>query len=141
MSPLIDSLYAIIDAEAADGPLGLTFQALNAGCAVVQLRAKSLDDVAFLEIAKRMRSACTHAAVSFVINDRADIARLVRADGLPQETQYDHDAGEARDRDQDRRQERQDRQQEHRDLRPRRAIGGVLAVFGLALMWSLIAPG
>ena len=82
MSPLIDSLYAIVDAEVADHPLALTFQALNAGCAVVQLRAKSLDDVAFLEIAKRIRSACTHAAVPFVINDRADIARLVRADGL-----------------------------------------------------------
>jgi len=82
MNPLIDSLYAIVDAEVADHPLALTFQALNAGCAVVQLRAKSLNDVAFLEIAKRIRSACTHAAVPFVINDRADIARLVRADGL-----------------------------------------------------------
>ena len=82
MNPLIDSLYAIVDAEVAGHPLALTFQALNAGCAVVQLRAKSLNDVAFLEIAKRIRSACTHAAVPFVINDRADIARLVRADGL-----------------------------------------------------------
>jgi len=79
---LIESLYAIVDAEAADRPLELTFKALNAGCAMVQLRAKRLDDVAFLEIAKRVRSACAHAEVSFVVNDRADIARLVRADGL-----------------------------------------------------------
>jgi thiamine-phosphate pyrophosphorylase len=82
MIPLIDSLYAIVDAEVADHPLALTFQALNAGCAIVQLRAKRVDDVAFLEIAKRVRSACTHARVPFVVNDRADIARLVRADGL-----------------------------------------------------------
>jgi thiamine-phosphate pyrophosphorylase len=82
MSRLSDSLYAIIDAEVADGPLALTFQALNAGCAIVQLRAKRLDDMAFLEVAKRVRSACTHAGVPFVVNDRADIARLVRADGL-----------------------------------------------------------
>jgi len=82
MNPLIDSLYAIIDAEVADQPLALTFQALNAGCAIVQFRAKRLDDVAFFEIAKRMRSACTHAGVPFVVNDRADVARLVRADGL-----------------------------------------------------------
>jgi len=82
MSPLIDSLYAIVDAEVVDHPLVLTFQALNAGCAIVQLRAKQLDDVAFLERAKRMRSACTHAGVPFVVNDRADIARLVGADGL-----------------------------------------------------------
>jgi thiamine-phosphate pyrophosphorylase len=82
MNQLIDSLYAIIDAEVAERPLELTFQALNAGCAMVQLRAKRLDDMAFLNIAKRVRSACAHAEVPFVINDRADIASLVRADGL-----------------------------------------------------------
>ena len=82
MSPLIESLYAIVDAEVADRPLALAFQALNGGCAIVQLRAKRLDDVSFLEVAKRVRSACAHAGVPFVVNDRADIARLVRADGL-----------------------------------------------------------
>lgn len=79
---MIDSLYAIVDAEVADRPLELTFEALNAGCAMIQLRAKRLDDVAFLKIAQRVRSACAHAQVPFVVNDRADIARLVRADGL-----------------------------------------------------------
>jgi len=82
MNRLIDSLYAIVDTEVADHPLELAFKALNAGCAMVQLRAKQLDDVAFLKIAQRVRSACAHAEVPFVINDRADIACLVRADGL-----------------------------------------------------------
>jgi thiamine-phosphate pyrophosphorylase len=79
---LIDSLYAIVDAGLAERPLELTFKALNAGCAIVQLRAKQLDDLAFLKIAMRIRSACAHAGVPFVVNDRADIARLVGADGL-----------------------------------------------------------
>ena len=79
---MIDSLYAIVDAEVADRPLELTFEALNAGCAMVQLRAKRLDDMAFLNIAQRVRSACAHADVPFIVNDRADIARVVRADGL-----------------------------------------------------------
>lgn len=79
---MIDSLYAIVDAELAERPLELTFKALNAGCAMVQLRAKRLDDLAFLTIAIRVRSACAHAGVPFVVNDRADIARLVGADGL-----------------------------------------------------------
>ena len=79
---MIDSIYAIVDAEVADRPLAVAFQALNAGCAMVQLRAKKLDDESFLEIAKRIRSACSHAGVPFVVNDRADIARLVHADGL-----------------------------------------------------------
>jgi thiamine-phosphate pyrophosphorylase len=82
VSPLTDSLYAIVDAEVADRPLELAFRALNAGCAMVQLRAKRLHDVAFLQIARRVRSACAHAEVPFIVNDRADIARLVRADGL-----------------------------------------------------------
>ena len=44
--------------------------------------ALTLDDFAFLELAKRVRSACAHAGVPFVVNDRADIARMVQADGL-----------------------------------------------------------
>ena len=79
---MIESLYAIVDLDAADHPLELTFEALNAGCAFVQLRAKHADDTTFLAIARRMRSACAHADVPFVVNDRADIARLVQADGL-----------------------------------------------------------
>ena len=79
---MIKSLYAIVEAELAERPLELTFKALNAGCAIVQLRAKRLDDLALLQIAVRVRSACHHAGVPFVINDRADIARLVEADGL-----------------------------------------------------------
>lgn len=79
---MIDSLYAIVDAEVAERPLELTFRALNAGCAMVQLRAKRLDDMAFLTLAERLRSACAHAKVPFVVNDRADIACLVRASGL-----------------------------------------------------------
>lgn len=79
---MIDSLYAIVDPELAERPLELTFRALNAGCAIVQLRAKRLDDMSLLKIATRVRSACAHAGVPFVINDRADIARLVEADGV-----------------------------------------------------------
>lgn len=79
---MIDSIYAIVDTEHAERPLELAFQVLNAGCAIVQLRAKRLDDAPLLEIARRVRSACAHAGVPFVINDRADIARLVEADGL-----------------------------------------------------------
>ncbi len=79
---MIDALYAIVDVEVADRPLELAFQSLNAGCAMLQLRAKELDDRGFLEIARRLRSACAHAEVPFIVNDRADIARLVRADGL-----------------------------------------------------------
>lgn len=79
---MIESIYAIVDAEHAKRPLELAFQVLNAGCAIVQMRTKRLDDAPLLEIASKVRSACAHAGVPFVMNDRADIAKLVEADGL-----------------------------------------------------------
>lgn len=82
MSPWADSLYAIIDAEAAKRPLDLMQQALSAGCAMVQLRAKRIDDRTFLRLATEARAACADKGTPLVINDRADIARIVKADGL-----------------------------------------------------------
>ena len=78
----IDALYAIIDAETANDPLALARRATNAGCAMLQLRAKRLDDRSFVALAEELRTLCTKARASFVVNDRADIARIVRADGL-----------------------------------------------------------
>jgi thiamine-phosphate pyrophosphorylase len=82
MSRWADSLYAIIDAEATKEPLALMQGALSAGCAMLQLRAKRLDDRAFLDLATKARAACRRAGVPFVVNDRSDIAAMVQADGL-----------------------------------------------------------
>lgn len=81
-SPWADSLYAIIDAEASGGPLPLMQMALSRRCALLQLRAKQLDDREFFDLATRVRRACREAGIPFVINDRADIAQMVEADGL-----------------------------------------------------------
>jgi thiamine-phosphate pyrophosphorylase len=77
-----DSLYAIIDAEASSRPLALMQTALSCRCAMLQLRAKQLDDRRFLDLATRAKSACREAGIPFVVNDRADIAQMVGADGL-----------------------------------------------------------
>ncbi len=82
MSRWSSALYAIIDVEATDEPLALAAKALSSGCAKLQLRAKRLDDRSFVELASRIRSACAQAGTPFVVNDRADIARIVSADGL-----------------------------------------------------------
>jgi thiamine-phosphate pyrophosphorylase len=82
MSRSSESLYAIIDAEASRDPIALTDRVLDAGCAILQLRAKRLDDQALLDLAVQLRGRCKDARVPFVINDRADIARIVDADGL-----------------------------------------------------------
>ncbi len=78
----IERLYAIIDAEVAGEPRALARRALKAGCAMLQLRAKYLDDRAFMALASDLRELCADMQTPFVINDRADIAKIVGADGL-----------------------------------------------------------
>jgi thiamine-phosphate pyrophosphorylase len=82
MKPAIESVYAIIDAEATVAPLDTLRAALRAGCSLAQLRAKRLDDRSFVELGIACKRACAEAGVPFVINDRADIACIVGADGL-----------------------------------------------------------
>jgi thiamine-phosphate pyrophosphorylase len=80
--PLAGSLYAIIDLEVADSPLELAERTLAVQPAWIQLRAKGCDDRTWIEIASALRERCTEARTPFVINDRADIATIVEADGL-----------------------------------------------------------
>lgn len=80
--PIGARLYAIIDVDVATEPLSLGRDVLEVGCGILQLRAKRLDDRAFVELGSALRDLCARSETSFVVNDRADIARLLRADGL-----------------------------------------------------------
>lgn len=75
-------LYAIVDLEVANDPIALAERSIGAGCAWLQLRAKRADDRTWLDAALALQSRCARAGVPFVVNDRADIAKLVGADGL-----------------------------------------------------------
>lgn len=75
-------LYAIVDLEVAKNPIELAERALRVAPAWLQLRAKKADDQTWLEAARALRSRCKQASVPFVVNDRADIAAIVGADGL-----------------------------------------------------------
>lgn len=55
---------------------------LEAGVDIVQWRQKEGDDATFLEKAARLRELCREFETPFVVNDRPDIALLVKADGL-----------------------------------------------------------
>lgn len=77
-----DHLYAIVDAEVSNDPVGLAERTLRFGCAALQLRAKRLDDRALFRIAEQLNAACKRANVPFVVNDRPDVAALIEADGL-----------------------------------------------------------
>lgn len=75
--------YAIVDpAQCVASPLETAEAILRGGCAVLQLRDKSGDDRAVLELARAIRARCREAGVPFVLNDRFDLALLCDADGV-----------------------------------------------------------
>lgn len=55
---------------------------LEAGVTLVQLRAKSLASGAFVDLAEAVREATARSGARLIVNDRADIARMVGADGV-----------------------------------------------------------
>ena len=57
-------------------------QAVRGGTTVVQIREKTASSREFYEIAKRTRKITKKYGVPLIINDRADIALAVNADGL-----------------------------------------------------------
>src|SRR5690348_13715290 len=79
-------LYAIVDAErvgvGAERTAAFVEAVLAGGCAVLQLRAKAIPDDEWLSAARTLRKLCGNAGVPFILNDRADLARLCDADGL-----------------------------------------------------------
>jgi thiamine-phosphate pyrophosphorylase len=77
-------LYVIVDPEHCAGrdPLWVAEQALEGGCAALQLRSKTMDDAGRLRLARALKQRCASAGVPFWMNDRLDIALLCDADGL-----------------------------------------------------------
>jgi thiamine-phosphate pyrophosphorylase len=77
-------LYAIVDPDQTNGrdARAVTSSVLEGGCAVLQLRAKSLPDDELVTLARDLAALCHAAGVPFVLNDRADLAVLAGADGV-----------------------------------------------------------
>jgi len=77
-------LYAIIDPERCAGrdPLWVADAILKGGCALMQLRAKRATDREILRLGEALRDRCRARGVPFILNDRADLAALLEADGL-----------------------------------------------------------
>jgi len=82
----VTGLYAILDVNLATSrgwaPLVLCRLWIDAGVRQIQLRAKTLASGAFLDLADEMARATRPAGVTFIVNDRADIAVMSRADGV-----------------------------------------------------------
>ena len=56
--------------------------AVRGGVTAVQLREKDCSTRQFLEIGRSVQEACRSLGVPFVVNDRADLALVLKADGI-----------------------------------------------------------
>jgi len=80
----IRGLYAIADTSYLDDAkfLPAVKEALRAGAAVIQYRDKTKDAASRERQARQVRELCSEFRATFVINDDAELARAVGADGL-----------------------------------------------------------
>ena len=77
-------LYVILDRAAARGrELPALLEAVLAGGGrVVQLREKTMPMAELFPLARTLRERCRRAGALFIVNDRADLALSLGADGL-----------------------------------------------------------
>ena len=76
-------LYVLLTQEHCPVPLlEAARQVIRGGADVLQLREKRLNDREVLELGRRLREMTARAGVGFIMNDRADLARLIEADGV-----------------------------------------------------------
>jgi thiamine-phosphate pyrophosphorylase len=78
------TLYVVLDpAVAAGRDLGELLEAVIAGgCRMVQLRDKVAPSGRLVPLAERLGARCREAGVTFIVNDRVDLAVAVGADGV-----------------------------------------------------------
>ena len=78
------SLYVILDRTASRGrDLEEILDATIAGgCRMIQLREKEWPTGRLLPLAARLRDRCRRSGVTFIVNDRVDLAVAVDADGV-----------------------------------------------------------
>ncbi|MDP3065051.1 MAG: thiamine phosphate synthase [Chloroflexota bacterium] len=77
-------LYVIVDTEITGGrtPLEVAQAALRGGARMLQLRAKGADKGDVMPLARQLKQLCVSHKAVFIVNDHADLARAVEADGL-----------------------------------------------------------
>jgi thiamine-phosphate pyrophosphorylase len=62
--------------------VGTVKEAVRGGAQIIQLREKNLDDRTLLGRARDVREVTRSSGVTFIVNDRPDIAKLADADGV-----------------------------------------------------------
>ena len=75
----INGIYVIIDPQATNSRdlVQIAASVINGGVSVLQYRDKQSDRSEFLENADALKQLCDSANVAFIVNDAADVAKLV----------------------------------------------------------------
>ena len=78
------TLYVILDRAVAAGRdlVELLDAVIAGGARMVQLREKTWPSGQLLPLAERLRARCREAGVTFVMNDRVDLAVAIEANGV-----------------------------------------------------------
>lgn len=78
------TLYVVLDRAAARGrSLDDLLEALiDGGCRMVQLREKAWPSGRLLPVAERLLARARRAGITFIVNDRVDLAVAIGADGV-----------------------------------------------------------
>jgi thiamine-phosphate pyrophosphorylase len=78
------TLYVILDRSVARGRdlVDVLEATIAGGCRMVQLREKEWPSGRLWPLAERLRARCREAGVTFIVNDRLDLALAVDADGI-----------------------------------------------------------
>jgi thiamine-phosphate diphosphorylase len=78
------TLYVVLDRAVARGrDLDALLEAvIDGGCRMVQLRDKEWPSGRLLPVAERLLARARRAAVTFIVNDRVDLAVAIGADGV-----------------------------------------------------------
>ncbi|MEO8603206.1 MAG: thiamine phosphate synthase [bacterium] len=77
-----DRLYPIADADSCADVVGLAEAIVAAGARLLQLRAKSASTRELIDLARAVMVRTDRAGAALIVNDRADVARLVGAAGV-----------------------------------------------------------
>src|SRR5262245_18164123 len=78
------TLYVILDRTVAGARdlVDLLDAVIAGGARMIQLREKTWPSGRLLPLAERLRARCREAGVTFVMNDRVDLAVAIEADGV-----------------------------------------------------------
>lgn len=80
---MLGRLHVIIDvAPGAPDPVTLTDQVIDGGAPVIQVRPKLVTDAEAWRATEAIAARCRANGVTLIVNDRADIALAVGADGV-----------------------------------------------------------